>query len=228
MGNKKTAQTTGLQVFNFNEQAGTPIRVQVINDDPWFVAKDVCEVLSHSNHKVAVQGLDDDEVRKVYLTDSLGRRQSALAVNESGMYALIVRSNKAEAKSFRKWVTSEVLPSIRKTGGYRLSGRRCDDYLDWRDRPYRRVRYRNGDVRMVEDGQDRWYSVNDLLRCLGSRTASGQSARRLNRRGEDLARKILLYGMTQPGWFARAFGAELLSSGSVKGRLSVQLRLDFK
>lgn len=227
MGNKKTAQTTGLQVFNFNEQAGTPIRVQLINDDPWFVAKDVCQVLGIEKYRDAMSRLDADE-RGSLLVDTLGGQQQMGAVNESGLYGLIMRSNKPEAKKFRKWVTGEVLPSIRKTGGYRLSGRRCDDYLDWRDRPYRRVRYRNGDVRMVEDGQDRWYSVNDLLRCLGSRTASGQSARRLNRRGEDLARKILLYGMTQPGWFARAFGAELLSSGSVKGRLSVQLRLDFK
>lgn len=227
MGKKKTAQTTGLQVFNFNEQAGTPIRVQLINDDPWFVAKDVCQVLGIEKYRDAMSRLDADE-RGSLLVDTLGGQQQMGAVNESGLYGLIMRSNKPEAKKFRKWVTGEVLPSIRKTGGYRLSGRRCDDYLDWRDRPYRRVRYRNGDVRMVEDGQDRWYSVNDLLRCLGSRTASGQSARRLNRRGEDLARKILLYGMTQPGWFARAFGAELLSSGSVKGRLSVQLRLDFK
>lgn len=227
MEKKKTAQATGLQVFNFNEQAGTPIRVQVINADPWFVAKDVCQVLGIEKYRDAMSRLDADE-RGSVLVDTLGGQQQMGAVNESGLYGLIMRSNKPEAKKFRKWVTSEVLPSIRKTGGYRLSGRRCDDYLDWRDRPYRRVRYRNGDVRMVEDGQDRWYSVNDLLRCLGSRTASGQSARRLNRRGEDLARKILLYGMTQPGWFARAFGAELLSSGSVKGRLSVQLRLDFK
>lgn len=228
MEKKKDSQAVGLQVFNFSEKESTPIRVQVIDDEPWFVAKDVCGVLSHSNHKVAVQGLDDDEVRKVYLTDSLGRRQSALAVNESGIYALIMRSNKPEAKKFRKWVTSEVLPSIRKTGGYRMAGRRRDDYLDWRERPYRRVRYRNGDVRMVEDGEERWYSMNDLLRCLGSRTESGQSARRLNRRGEDLARKILLYGMTQPGWFARALGAELLACGSLKGHVSVQLKLEFK
>ena len=227
MAKKKTAQPTGLQVFNFNENAGTPIRVQVINDEPWFVAKDVCEVLTIGNSRDAVNRLDDDEKAMSVLPTQFGNKEMNI-VNESGLYNLIFQSRKPEAKAFRKWVTSEVLPSIRKTGGYRLSGRRCDDYLDWRDRPYRRVSYRNGDVRMVEDGQERWYSMNDLLRCLGSRTASGQSALRLNRRGEDLARKILLYGMTQPGWFARSFGAELLSSGSVKGRLSVQLRLDFK
>ena len=95
------------------------VRVQVDPDgNPWWVAKDVCEVLEHSNHKMAVQGLDDDEVRKVYLTDALGRQQENLTISESGLYTLIIRSNKPEAKRFRKWVTSEVLPSIRKTGGY--------------------------------------------------------------------------------------------------------------
>ncbi len=88
--------------------------------DPWFVAKDVCNALEHSNHKVALQGLDDDEVRKVYLTDSLGRKQKTNVIDESGFYTLVMRSNKPKAKPFRKWVTREVLPSIRKTGQYSL------------------------------------------------------------------------------------------------------------
>lgn len=226
MAKKKTAQPTGLQVFNFNEKAGTPIRVQVINDEPWFVAKDVCAALGIVNHLDAIGRLDDDEKGGSVVTTPSGE-QTMKIVSESGLYNLIFQSRKPEAKAFRKWVTSEVLPSIRKTGGYRLSGRRCDDFLDWRDRPYRRVRYRNGDVRMVEDGQERWYSVNDLLRCLGSRTESTQCVRRLNRRG-DLARKILLYGMTHPGWFANTLGSELLMCGSLKGRVSVQLKLEFK
>ena len=76
--------------------------------------------MEHSNHKVALQGLDDDEVRKVYLTDSLGRKQNTNVVDESGFYTLVMRSNKPKAKPFRKWVTREVLPSIRKTGQYSL------------------------------------------------------------------------------------------------------------
>jgi len=91
------------------------------NGEPWFVvAKDVCDVLEHSNHKVALQGFDGDEVRKVYLTDSLGRKQKTNVVDESGFYTLVMRSNKLKAKPFRKWVTREVLPSIRKTGQYSL------------------------------------------------------------------------------------------------------------
>jgi prophage antirepressor-like protein len=115
--NNETFRMPEPKVFTFNP-SNQPIRVEVIDNEPWFVIKDICTVLDHSNHKVAVQMLDEDEVRKVYLTDKLGRKQETWIVNESGLYNLIFRSNKPEAKAFRKWVTSEVLPSIRKTGTY--------------------------------------------------------------------------------------------------------------
>ena len=82
--------------------------------EPWFVAKDVCDVLEHSNPSIAIQMLDDDERAK----KSLGRQGDSWVINESGLYALIIRSNKPEAKPFRRWVTHDVLPSIRKHGSY--------------------------------------------------------------------------------------------------------------
>lgn len=89
-----------------------------VNGEPWFVLKDVCNVLGlGSAHKVADR-LDEDERNQIPLTDSLGREQETTIVSESGLYNVILRSDKPEAKPFRKWVTSEVLPSIRKTGGY--------------------------------------------------------------------------------------------------------------
>lgn len=117
---KETAGETAMQVYTYNEK-DVKLRIQTIDGNPWFAVKDLCEILEHSNHKVAILGLDDDEVRKVYLTDSLGRKQETLVTSESGMYTLIIRSNKPEAKKFRKWVTGEVLPSIRKTGRYEAS-----------------------------------------------------------------------------------------------------------
>ncbi len=91
------------------------------NGNPWWVAKDACEILEHSNYRMAVEGLDDDErgVRKVYTP---GGEQDMIVVTESGLYTLIIRSNKPQAKPFRKWVTSEVLPAIRKTGCYVAPG----------------------------------------------------------------------------------------------------------
>ncbi|MEK4379296.1 MULTISPECIES: phage antirepressor [Bacillus] len=103
------------QVFNYQDQQ---VRTVVKDGQPWFVAKDVCNVLSHSNHKVAVSRLDEDEVSKVYLTDSLGRNQKTTVINEAGLYSLILTSNKPEAKQFKRWITHEVIPTIRQTGGY--------------------------------------------------------------------------------------------------------------
>ena len=84
MGMWKTPDTANLQIFSFNEKESTPIRVQVIDNEPWFVAKDVCRVLGIANHKDAVSRVDDDERRGVGITDPLGGRQQATAVNESG------------------------------------------------------------------------------------------------------------------------------------------------
>lgn len=227
MEKKKPEQATGLQVFNFSEKEGTPIRVQLINDEPWFVAKDVCDFLEHTNHKVALRALDEDEVRKVYLTDSLGRQQLTNAVCESGLYALIIRSNKPEAKKFRKWVTAEVLPSIRKTGRYEtMKSRMAGGFLDLRDIPYESFKFKGGAVRMVESEGVKWYSINDVFRCIGSRTESTQSVRRLNAK-RDLARKIQLFGMTHPGWFTTLLGVRLLLSASKKVESGKELMLEF-
>jgi anti-repressor protein len=103
------------QVFTYS---GNQVRTIIKDGEVWFVAKDVCDVLNHSNHKVAVSRLDEDEVSKVYLTDSLGCNQPTTIVNEAGLYSLILTSNKPEAKAFKRWVTHEVLPSIRRTGVY--------------------------------------------------------------------------------------------------------------
>ena len=115
--NQNNAKGFNPHLFDFQSH-----KVRVVTDEygnPWFVAKDVCEVLDHTSSTRAVEGLDDDEkgVRKV---QSLGGNQETNVVSESGLYTLIIRSNKPNAKKFRKWVTSEVLPSIRKTGGYRV------------------------------------------------------------------------------------------------------------
>ena len=228
MAKKKTAQPTGLQVFNFNEKAGTPIRVQVLNDEPWFVAKDVCDILGLSNSRKATSALDMDERKDgVTISDTVGRTNYATVVNESGLYHLIFQSRKPEAKKFRKWVTSEVLPSIRKTGRYEtMKSRMADGFLDLRDVPYESFRFMGGEVRMVESEGVKWYSINDVFRCIGSRTESTQSVRRLNARRE-LARKIQLFGMTHPGWFTTLLGVRLLLSASKKVEVSKELMPEF-
>lgn len=112
-----------MQVFNYGENENAPIRVQVINGTACFVAKDVCRTLGISKYRDAMMLLDDDE-RASVLVDTLGGAQKMAAVNESGLYSLAFQSRKPGAKKFRKWVTMEVLPSIRKTGGYQVKVRR--------------------------------------------------------------------------------------------------------
>lgn len=93
------------------------IRCELIENEPWFIAKDICDVLEIVNSRDAISRLDDDE-KGVSISDTLGGKQEISIINESGMYTLVMRSNKPEAKTFRKWLTKEVLPSIRKTGQY--------------------------------------------------------------------------------------------------------------
>lgn len=101
-----------LKIFN-NEEFGE-IRTVVVNDEPMFCLTDICKALEMSNPTMVAQRLDDDERTKL----DLGRQGETNFITESGLYAVILRSDKPNAKKFRKWVTSEVLPSIRKTGSY--------------------------------------------------------------------------------------------------------------
>lgn len=104
---------TDLQVFK-NSKFGEIQTIQ-INNSPWFLAKDICSILGLKNPTVSLQALDIDEVTKLNLGSLQGDTNF---VSESGLYTLIIRSRKPIAKPFRKWVTQEVLPQIRLTGGY--------------------------------------------------------------------------------------------------------------
>ena len=104
-----------LQIFTYN---GNEVRTVQHNGDTWWVLKDVCAVLDIGQAIRVAERLDEDEVSQTHIADSLGRNQNTYIVNESGLYNVILRSDKPEAKPFRKWVTSEVLPSIRKHGAY--------------------------------------------------------------------------------------------------------------
>lgn len=106
-----------LAVFKFQSH-----EVRTVTDErgePWFVAKDVCDVLGVADHTTATRDLESDE-KGTHSVRTPGGDQSMLTVSESGLYALIFKSRKPDAKVFRKWVTSEVLPAIRRDGGYML------------------------------------------------------------------------------------------------------------
>ncbi len=103
-----------LTVWNYDS---SEVRTIVIDSKPWFVLADVCKVLELTNSRNVATRLEDDE-KGVTLVDTPGGKQNLTTINESGLYSVILRSDKPQAKPFRKWVTSEVLPTIRKTGMY--------------------------------------------------------------------------------------------------------------
>ena len=105
-----------VEVFNFETN---DVRTVVINSEAWFVGKDVADALGYTKSRNALtKHVDEDDALKRGVTDNLGRLQETTLINESGVYSLIFGSKLENAKRFKKWVTSEVLPAIRKTGSY--------------------------------------------------------------------------------------------------------------
>lgn len=103
-----------ITTFNFKQ---FPVRTLLIDGEPAFIANDLCTVLELSNPRQTLSYLDDDE-KGVITSDTLGGAQQMAYVTEAGMYSLVLRSRKPEAKAFKRWITHEVLPAIRKTGSY--------------------------------------------------------------------------------------------------------------
>ena len=107
-----------LKIFNFEKRE---VRTQVIDDEPWFVGKDTAEILGYSNTRDALwKHVDEEDKAEVAIHDGSQYRNMTV-INESGLYSLILKSKLPNAKIFKRWVTKEVLPSIRKTGGYQVS-----------------------------------------------------------------------------------------------------------
>ena len=117
MENVKHQRKEGVQLF-INKELELEVRAVEINGEGWLVGKDVAEILGYKNTRKALLDHVDEEDKGVTKCDTLGGSQEMIVINESGLYSLVLRSKLSGAKKFRRWVTSEVLPQIRKTGGY--------------------------------------------------------------------------------------------------------------
>ncbi|HYX16470.1 MAG TPA: BRO family protein [Nostoc sp.] len=108
---------TNLSVFNFESHE---VRFVGTANEPWWIAQDICKVLELDDVSKAASRLDDDEklIRTLHVS---GQGRQTLCINESGLYSLVLTSRKAQAKRFKKWLTSEVIPAIRKTGTYTIN-----------------------------------------------------------------------------------------------------------
>jgi anti-repressor protein len=120
-----TDHQNALKVFDFE---GRKVRVIMADGEPEWVVNDICSILEISNASDAISRLEKDEVGLTDVIDSLGRRQKTSTVKEAGLYSLILGSRKPEAKIFKRWLTHEVIPAIRKFGGY-LTGRKIEEIL---------------------------------------------------------------------------------------------------
>ena len=107
-----------LQIFNFENNE---VRTMIVNDEPWFVGKDVAEVLGYSNTRDALnKHVDDEDKNTVAIHDGTSGNPNQTIINESGLYSLVFKSQLPSAKRFKRWVTSEVIPAIRKHGSYTM------------------------------------------------------------------------------------------------------------
>ena len=157
--------------------------------EPMFCAKDVCEALKHTNSRKAVVDLGDkDDVTRSYIIDSLGRKQRATFINESGLYALILSSKLDSAKRFKRWVTSEVLPAIRKQGGY-LIAKKGESEKEVMKRAMEIVKTtlakRDEQIAKLKPRAEYADSVLDSINCITTTQLAkelGMSAQELNRR----------------------------------------------
>lgn len=123
--------TAELQIFR-SEDFGS-VRTLYRDGDPWFVAADVCRALDIGNPRQAITRLDDDEKDAVILTDAMGRQQMTNIINEFGLYNLILGSRKPEAKAFKRWITHDVIPAIRRDGEYHALPQEENDDLPLTD-----------------------------------------------------------------------------------------------
>ena len=105
------------KLMTFENAAFGKIRTLTIDGEPWFVAADVCRALEIGNPSMTVERLDDDE-KGISTIDTLGGKQRMTIINEPGLYSLVLSSRKPEAKAFKRWITHEVIPAIRRYGGY--------------------------------------------------------------------------------------------------------------
>ena len=195
-----------IQKFDFKDAA-----LRTLTDEagePWFVAKDVCDILGHSNVSMALDRLDDDERSKF----NLGRQGETNIVNEAGLYVLVLGSRKPEAHEFKRWVTHEVLPQIRRTGGYIPTTDADDDMtilakavmigqrtMEAQKRKIAAQQTRIDELQPKASMWDNFVDIPDVL-------SVGNSAKLLSNLGRPIGRKTLFSWLERNGWVFRENG----------------------
>ena len=199
-----------LQIFKSHEFG--EIRTTVQNGEPWFVAADVCKALDIENNRKATNRLDDDE-KGVTSSDTPGGKQNLTIVNEAGLYSLVLGSRKPEAKAFKRWITHEVLPTIRRTGGYVNSAEAfIDHYLPNADESTRTM-FRS-QLKAIEDLNARIEADKpkvlfaDAVSSSDTTILVGEMAKILKQNGVDIGQKRFFEWLRQNGYLIKRKGSE--------------------
>lgn len=186
-----------LQVFN-NEMFGN-VRIILHDNEPWFVARDVCDCLEIKNATQAVQRLDDDERSML----NIGRQGYVNVVNEYGLYNLVMASRKPEAKEFRRWVTHEILPSIRKYGSYNMNiPRTLPDALKLYANE---IEAHNKTKALVEEQKPKVLFA-DAVNASHTSILVGDLAKLLRQNGLDIGQNRLFERLRQEGYLIKQKG----------------------
>lgn len=187
-----------LQVFN-NAMFGN-VRIILQDNEPWFVAKDVCDCLEHTNPTMALQRLDDDERSKL----NLGRQGEANVVNEYGLYSLVLSSRKPEAKEFKRWITHEVLPSLRKYGTYSMDiPRTLPDAL----KAYANEIEAHNQTRALLEEQKPKVLFADAVSTSDTDILIGDLAKLLNQNGHNIGQNRLFERLRNEGYLISRKGS---------------------
>lgn len=205
-----------IKIFK-NDEFGE-VRTLVIDNEPWFVGKDVAEILGYSNSRKAIGDHvdEEDKIDGVTIRDSIGREQKPILINESGLYSLILSSKLPAAKKFKHWVTSDVLPSIRKTGAYQKPLSR--DQLIAQALVEAQAIIGEKD-RMIEEMRPKEV-FSDAVATSKTSILIGELAKLLKQNGVDIGQKRLFAWMRDNGY--------LMKSGSSKNmptQKAMQLKL---
>lgn len=196
---------SNLQIFN-NEEFGT-IRTLVINNETWFVGKDIADVLEYTNTAKAIRDHIDDEDKLTERIVLSGQNREVIFINESGLYSLILSSKMSNAKRFKHWVTSEVLPSIRKNGGYITNQENLSDSELLAKAllvAQRTIENRNAEIERMRPKE----IFADAVSASSSSILIGDLAKLICQNGVDIGQKRLFQWLRENGYLIKRKGSD--------------------
>jgi prophage antirepressor-like protein len=189
--------------MNLFEYAGQQVRTIVTDGEPWFVIADVAKVLDLSNPSMVAHSIDSDDLSTAEVIDGVGRTQASRVVNESGLFAIVFQSRKPEARAFKRWVTHEVLPAIRRTGSYSVAEKSPMEIIADQHKAVAYLLEANEKqavaITALTPRAEAW---DDLASAAGDYSV-GDAAKILARAGIATGQQRLFYQLADIGWIKR-------------------------